>query len=102
MSVRFYKMVWLVFAAAAALTYLTGKMTAIVAVAYGHMVFGLIFMGMMIVLPTGIKHPEPARSGPGLLKRSFGLLQSFRGRVHESGKSLIPPRGVEVRHPKFH
>lgn len=51
MALKIYAAVWFLGIAAVALTYLTGNFTPAVAVAFGFMSFGAIFMGMMGVLP---------------------------------------------------
>ena len=102
MSVRFYKMTWLVFLAIVALTYLTGNLTAVAGVVYGHIVFGLIFMGMMIVLPTSISHPVQPAKGPGMLKRIGSLFGGLKGQVHKTSHTWMSSNSVEVRHPKYH
>ena len=101
MSVRFYKMTWLVLLAIVALTYLTGNLTPFEGVVFGFIVFGMIFMGMMVVLPTSISHPAMASSGPGFFKRAGALFGRLSGRVHESSKSWMSSNSVEVRHPKY-
>jgi hypothetical protein len=102
MSVRLYKLIWLIFLGIAALTFISGNLTAIVGVVFGHIVFGLIFMGMMVVLPTSITHPSPAVSGPGSFARARTAFRRLSGRVNESGSTWIPSNNVEVRHPKYH
>jgi hypothetical protein len=102
MSVRFYKMTWLVFLAVVALTYLTGNLTPIVGVVFGFIVFGMVFMGMMSVLPAGITHPEPPATGPGFLRRVTGLLGRPIGAAQRSSRSWMPSGHVEVRQPKYH
>ena len=102
MSVKAYKLTWLIFLVIAALTFLSGNMTPLVGVIFGHVVFGMIFMGMMVVLPTSISHPAPASQGPGALKRARSVLSKLRGRVSQTSGSWMSPNTVEVRHPKYH
>lgn len=54
MLTRLYIALWVIFAAAAAVTYLTGNMNDVVLVAFGFVAFGMIFMGMISVLPTSV------------------------------------------------
>ena len=102
MSVRFYKITWMVFLVIVAFTYLTGNLTPVAGVVFGFAIFGLIFMGMMSVLPAGITHPAPGPTGPGFFKRAGVLFNRLRGRVRESSHSWMSSNSVEVRHPKYH
>lgn len=55
------KMFWLVsafFVGIGALLLVTGNFTQMVAVVYGFAAFGLIFMGMISVLPVWMTHTE--------------------------------------------
>jgi hypothetical protein len=70
MSVKAYLYTWGMFLLAALVLFLTGNFTMLTAVVFGFMAFGLVFMGMMNVLPlavahqsepTMIKEPKPAR-----------------------------------------
>ena len=60
MSPRFYSYVWLLFAVSAGLVWVSGAMSMVVVVAYGFVAFGLIFAGMMCVLPGVVAHPPEA------------------------------------------
>ena len=57
MSVRVYLGIWALGLLAVAATYLAGLFTPVVAVVFGFMSFGTIFMGMMNVLPAAL-HAE--------------------------------------------
>ena len=102
MSVRFYRITWLVFSGVVALTFLTGNMTDVVGVVFGFFLFGLIFMGMIAVLPAGITHPAPAYSGPGFFKRAGATFGRVKGWVRRPGHSWVTSSSVEARHPKYH
>lgn len=54
MMVKLYGLVWLAGIAAVAVTYLSGNMTPTVAVVFGFLSFGAIFMGIMGVLPSTV------------------------------------------------
>lgn len=58
MMVKGYAAVWLIGVFAVLATYLTGNMTPLVAVVFGFMSFGAVFMGMIGVLPTTVHHDE--------------------------------------------
>lgn len=57
MLTKVYISLWLVLAAFAAGIYVTGNMTPTMVVFLGLMAFGMVFMGMMSVLPTAV-HDE--------------------------------------------
>ena len=100
MSVRSYKLTWLLFLAIVALTFLTGNLTPIAGLVFGHILFGMIFMGMIAVLPASISHPAPA--GPGIFTVIGRALRSLSGKLGESSHSWMSSNSVEVRHPKYH
>ncbi|MBX3294951.1 MAG: hypothetical protein KF762_04510 [Acidobacteria bacterium] len=54
MLTKIYIALWLVIAAAALGVYVTGNMTVTAVVAFGFVCFGMVFMGMMSVLPTAV------------------------------------------------
>jgi hypothetical protein len=60
MIVKIYEIMWAVIALAAAIFLLTGNFTEIVAVVFGFICFGMVFMGMMSVLPAIVAHPDPS------------------------------------------
>lgn len=64
MLVRIYEITWIVIAVAAILALASGSMTPVVLVGFGFVVFGMVFMGMMGVLPSiyahANHHDEPA------------------------------------------
>ena len=57
MLTKVYISLWLVLAAFAAGVYVTGNMTPTMVVFLGLIAFGMVFMGMMSVLPTAV-HDE--------------------------------------------
>lgn len=63
MLVKMYGMLWAMIAVIAALLLITGNFTMMTLVAFGFVGFGMIFMGMMCVLPSTVVHhaapPEP-------------------------------------------
>lgn len=59
MSIRFYSYLWAIFGAAALLLWLVGAFTMMTAVVFGFTAFGLIFTGMICVLPANV-HREVA------------------------------------------
>jgi len=63
MTPKFYAVTWALFGLFSALIWLTGLMTAPVLVSLGFVTFGLVFTGMMCVLPGTVSHPT-TRSVP--------------------------------------
>jgi hypothetical protein len=58
MLVRIYEACWVVFFIAAILTLLMGNFGSVSAVAFGFVAFGLVFMGMISILPDVTSHPS--------------------------------------------
>lgn len=54
---KFYTGLWAVYGAVTLGLLLTGSMTMLALTVLGFVAFGLIFMGMMCVLPTIVGHP---------------------------------------------
>ena len=104
MSVRFYQTIWLLFIGTAATFLITGNLTPIVGVVFGFIVFGLIFMGMMSVLPTSITHPVPSneRLGSGLWTRIRTAFESGQKHLTEWRSTWMSSGSIEVGRPKFH
>jgi hypothetical protein len=62
MLTKIYQVSWLLAAIAAGLLFVSGNLSALTTVVFGFIAFGLVFAGMMIVLPATIAHPEPVKS----------------------------------------
>jgi len=58
MLTKIYLYTWLVTAAAFVLLFLAGGMTMNTIVIFGFIAFGMIFMGMIAVLPVLAAHPN--------------------------------------------
>lgn len=56
MVLKIYGMLWALIAVTALLLLATGNFTLLTLVAFGFVSFGMIFMGMMGVLPTSMSH----------------------------------------------
>jgi hypothetical protein len=103
MLTKVYTSIWLVVAFAAGVIFLTGNFTALSAVVFGFIIFGLVFMGMMSVLPASIAHPKPvpvrvsAKQGPAG-RQPIGVLE----RLRLFKEDLLSSNGVEIRKPRFH
>ena len=61
---KFYGMLWLALLLAAALFFAAGAFTLTVGVVFGFIAFGMVFMGMIGVLPILASHPAPANIAP--------------------------------------
>ena len=65
MFAKIYFYTWLVIAAIAGVFYVTGNMSMLAISVFGMIAFGMVFMGMMNVLPTVLEHeaaePHPAK-----------------------------------------
>jgi hypothetical protein len=77
MLTKVYLYTWLVLTAAFLLLYLAGSMTMNTIVIFGFIAFGMIFIGMIAVLPFMASHPtektapEPSRVLPKPVKASI-------------------------------
>ena len=56
LAVRIYGLIWLFVVAAAALLYLIGFLSPIVVILFGKIVMGLVFLGIMGLLPMWATH----------------------------------------------
>ena len=63
LAVRIYGLVWLFIAAAAALLYVTGFLNLIVLILFGKVVMGLVFIGIMGILPLWATHQTSPKHG---------------------------------------
>ncbi len=61
MLVKLYVMLWAFGIAAAVLFFLTGNLTPVSAVVFGFLTFGMVFIGMMNVLPSTVGHNAPVK-----------------------------------------
>jgi hypothetical protein len=57
MTTNFYGFLWVLFGVSAGILWLGGVFTMMAAVVFGFTAFGLIFTGMMCVLPGMVSHP---------------------------------------------
>ena len=102
MLVKIYGALWLVLLAVAAIVAVTGNFTMLASVWFGFVAFGMVFMGMMGVLPAIVsevthKAPTPPRPAEDPAQRSTSipeLLKSY-------GESLATVNAVEIPKPKY-
>ncbi len=72
-----YAVICGLFAIIAAVLFLTGNFPAVTAVVFGFVAFGLVFMGMMFVLPYTMTHPVPV-AATKRAEREFVPVSRFR------------------------
>jgi hypothetical protein len=76
MILKIYQTLWAAIGVLAALVWLTGNMTQIVVVGFGFVCFGMLFMGLISVLPSTVGHnaphaePKPVKPAPAARKES--------------------------------
>ena len=63
LAVRIYGLIWLFVIAAAALLYLIGFLSPIVLILFGKIVMGLVFLGIMGLLPMWVIHQSSSKHG---------------------------------------
>jgi hypothetical protein len=78
---KIYGMLWAIIAVIAVLLLVTGNFTQMTLMAFGFVVFGMIFMGMISVLPSTVVHHTPApakepKAKPVKVKEERGLFPS--------------------------
>lgn len=59
---RIYSLIWIVSVAAAGLLFLTGLFTASSLIVFGMFFIGLIFMGIVAVLPSSVGSQAPSNN----------------------------------------
>lgn len=62
MITKIYAAFWIAVAILAGLTYLTIGFSMFTALVFGFICFGLVFMGMMSVLPSMVGHDSPSEN----------------------------------------
>ncbi len=79
MLVKIYWMLWSAIAIIAALLFVTGNFTIMTLVAFGFISFGMIFMGMMCILPSTVGHhamPDEPKVKVELVQEKSGIFDS--------------------------
>lgn len=62
MTPKFYSFLWIAFAIVAGLLFVTGFFTMLTLVTFGFIAFGLVWVGMICVLPGTVGHePSPVK-----------------------------------------
>ena len=70
MSPKFYGSLWIVYAFVAGILAIGGVFSMLTAVVFGFVAFGLVFAGMICVLPGTVSHP-PAKKAERTPKPRF-------------------------------
>ena len=98
MLTKIYAGIWIVALVAALVLLLTGNMTMLAIVTFGFIAFGLVFMGMMGVLPATVVHahtrPAEAKVAVASAKRNI------RDRLKDY-KETLSTEAIGIRRPKF-
>lgn len=95
MLTKIYAGSWIIALAAFLLLFATGNMTMLALVVFGFIAFGLVFMGMMGVLPATVVHVNHPTPVPVAEPK-----ESLRTRVRDY-KETIATEALKVRTPKF-
>jgi hypothetical protein len=61
MIIKIYILIWVLGLAAAGIFYLTGNLTPLMQIVFGFLTFGMIFMGMISILPFEVTHHSPSK-----------------------------------------
>lgn len=102
MLTKIYAALWFTVVFAAGILFLAGNFTMLTAVVFGFITLGLVFAGMMCVLPVSVAHPTANVQVPSqeqqVIREPISVLQRPRTFMAE----WLTPNGVEIRKPKFH
>ncbi len=102
MLTKIYFAIWAALAAFVGILLITGSLTALAIVGIGFFIFGMIFMGMMVVLPLSITHPEGHEPETAQRDAKPGLARGSAARIGDAVTGLFDTKGVEIRNPHFH
>lgn len=64
MTPKVYGFLWIFVFFFSGILYLAGALTLLTGVAFGFVAFGMVFMGMMCVLPGTVSHPVAKKEKP--------------------------------------
>lgn len=85
MLVKIYEMLWAIIALIAILLLVTGNFSMMTLVAFGFVCFGMIFMGMMSVLPSTVGHHAPLKTAEAKIEKA------------KEEKGLFPSKHLAIR-----
>ena len=92
-------MLWGLLFLAAAVIFLIGSMTPMTLVVFGFISFGMVFMGMMGVLPILVTQPEHAKAIKVPKERSVN--KESAGKLSGAVTGFFEARGIAVSKPKY-
>jgi len=92
---KFYIGLWIVFGLTIAGLGVSGNLTMLALTVLGFVSFGIIFMGMICVLPTTVTHSAPS---PVAVERVSSVRVTLRRFVN----AWSHPVAVEVNRPRLH
>lgn len=102
MYVKLYAAVWGLLLLVAAALAVTGNFSLTMAIIYGFISFGMVFLGMMSVLPSIASTPE----GRAALCESKAQKGQDEHTISEDVRHSVYdwsfPKGVEISPPKHH
>ncbi len=78
--VKAYGTIWALFAVFAIAFLVTGNMTLLTAIAFGFVLFGMVFAGMMMVLPATVAHRNHSHEPVAEVEKNGRYIPS--GAVH--------------------
>jgi hypothetical protein len=94
---KVYFALWGLLFVAAAVIFLIGSMTPMTLVVFGFISFGMVFMGMMGVLPILVTNPEPAKAAKVAKVRP---LKEPAGKLSGAMAGFFRPQGISLAKPK--
>ena len=97
MLTKIYTGLWAIFLLAAAIIFVTGNFTMFVGVVFGFVAFGMVFMGMMGVLPATVVHPAPATAEAKVEEDPVRAGIADRVKTY---KESLTPSGIGLQKPR--
>ena len=99
MLTKVYFGLWFVVFLVAGILFMIGDFGMLTAVVFGFICFGLVFMGMMSVLPSVVAHRGATGS---LAPKGRTQFAKETAEILREIKEAWTPEGIEVRKPRFH
>lgn len=102
MLVKIYALLWAGVGIAAGGLYVSGNLTMLMLVVLGFVCFGLVFMGMMSVLPATVVHAKPAEHHGSHETPEFAAKPKSVGKKRRTFQTAwMSPNGAEISKPKY-
>jgi len=95
---KVYFALWGLLFVAAAVIFLIGTMTPMTLVVFGFISFGMVFMGMMGVLPILVTQPEAEKTVKVPKERT---VKEPVGKLRGAMAGFFETRGIAVSKPKY-